>query len=80
MQYSCSLGKKISQERCSIRCLPSALTATQTRTLNPQESDKKGVLDPHLKSEEADVPVNVNLSDLQLHSGLENVNIEVERQ
>ena len=48
----------------------------QMQTLNPQELDRKGVLYPHFKSEEADALVNVNLSAFQLHSNLKNtVNI-----
>lgn len=81
VQYGGGLGKEISQESCSIGCLPSSLTAVQVQTLNLQELDRKGVLYPHFKSEEAAALVNVNLSAFQLHSNLKNiVSIYVERQ
>lgn len=51
---------------------PISVAAMQTQTFNSQELDRKGVLYPRFKSEEADAPVHVNLSAFQLHSNLKN--------
>lgn len=55
---------------------PVSVAAMQMQTFNSQELDRKGVLYPPFKSEEADAPVHVNLSPFRLHSNLKNtVNI-----
>lgn len=73
------LGKETAPESCSKG--GSHLLSQPTQTSTPQESDRKGALYAHFKSEEADALGNGNLQAFHPYDNFRTkVNIEMEQQ